>query len=591
MNLSLVSMHIEPSARAVPLATGMLAASLGKAFPDALRISLADFYLGRDVAEYATEVLRQDPDLVGLSLYVWNREVLLALAREIKARRPKLIVFVGGPEVSAGPADFKEHPAIDLILPGEGEDIVVEAVRLLLEGCPLAQVVRRLSPGLVRDLASLPSPFLTGVLPPEDYPGLLWELSRGCPFRCDFCFESRGSERVRRFPSERLREELELFAASGVRQLFVLDPTFNYHPQQAKQMLRMMAKVAPKIHYTIEVRAEFIDEEMAELFAGIDCALQIGLQSADPAVLANVHRRIDPDDFTARILLLHQAGVTYGFDLIYGLPGDSLPGFLYSLDFALGLCPNHLDIFPLAVLPGTRLAENAEGFGLVHQTRAPYHLLSSPTFTAEDLKRAERVARACELFYNRGRAVPWFDLILDNLEMTPAAFFTRLADLLPAAEPDGKEIIDWQQQVVAGLFQGQDKPVVADLAADVIAWFGYSSALLYGEIEAASVPEAPGRFHLNPHSCFVSFARDPEALLEKLEMGVTDLEVVALLVPEEAAEVLLYLHQGNVALGVFSPPELAWLKSLEPAGGDRPADGELAEFCDAALAEGVVLES
>ena len=590
MNLTLVSIHIEPSARAVPLATGMLAASLHQAFPADLTTHLADFYLGQGVAEYAQEVLRQAPDVVGLSMYVWNREPMLSLAAELKKQRPRLVIFAGGPEVTAAPDGIAQHAAIDFVLPGEGENIVVKAVQLLMEDCPPAHIGDRLHAAPVADLSRLPSPYLTGLLPPDQYPGLLWELSRGCPFRCDFCFESRGSDKVRRFSLDRLRDELELFAVSGVQQLFVLDPTFNYNPTHAKQLLRMMAEVAPEIHYTIEVRAEFIDEEMAGLFAGINCALQIGLQSADPTVLAKVNRTLDPDDFVERILLLHEAGVVYGFDLIYGLPDDHLQGFLDSLDFALGLRPNHLDIFPLAVLPGTRLAETADHFDLQHQPHAPYTLISSPTFSAGDMQRAGSIARACDLFYNRGRAVPWFDLMLDNLEITPVQFFALLADQLPEAELDGVEIIAWQQQVLVGMFQAQDKRVAASLAEDVVAWFGYSSALLCGELGESGAPRETGRLYLTPSSCFVSFGRDPEALLEKLEMGVVDLEVVAMLVPDAPCEVMLYLHEGSVALGIFTTEELAWLKSLGK-GGFRPTASVLAEFCDAAVAEGLVVES
>jgi hypothetical protein len=590
MNLTLVSMHIEPSSRAVPLATGMLAASLHQAFPVGLTTRLADCYLGQGGAECAEKVLRQAPDVVGLSMYVWNREPMLSLAAELKRQRPNLVVFAGGPEVTAAPDGIEPHDAIDFVLPGEGEEIVVKAMQLLVDGFPPAQIGTRIQVEPVADLSRLPSPYLTGFLPPDQYPGLLWELSRGCPFRCDFCFESRGSDRVRRFPLDRLRAELELFDASGVQQLFVLDPTFNYNASHAKQLLRMMAEVAPEIHYTIEVRAEFIDEEMAGLFAGINCALQIGLQSADPVVLAKVNRTLDPDDFVERILLLHEAGVVYGFDLIYGLPGDHLQGFLDSLDFALGLRPNHLDIFPLAVLPGTRLSETADQFGLQHLSHAPYTLTSSPTFSADDLARAGTIARSCDLFYNRGRAVPWFDLMLDNLEITPVEFFTLLADQLPEAALEGAGIIAWQQQVLAGMFQAQDKQAAASLAGDVVAWFGYSSALLCGELDGDGVPRETGRLYLNPHSCFVSFGRDPEALLEKLEMGVVDLEVVEMLVPEDPCEVMLYLHEGSVALGVFTPEELAWLKSLGN-GGARPTAKGLVAFCDAALAEGLVFES
>lgn len=590
MNITLVSMHIEPSSRAVPLATGMLAASLHQAFPVSLTTHLADYYLGQGVAACAEELLRQAPDVVGLSMYVWNREPMLSLAAELKMHQPHLVIFAGGPEVTADPDAIAKHAAIDFVLPGEGEEIVVKAMQFLMEDCSPADIGERIHAAPVTDLSRLPSPYLTGLLAPEQYPGLLWELSRGCPFRCDFCFESRGSDKVRRFPLDRLRAELELFAASGVQQLFVLDPTFNYNPTHAKQLLRMMAEVAPEIHYTIEVRAEFIDEEMAGLFAGINCALQIGLQSADPVVLAKVNRTLDPDDFVERILLLHEAGVVYGFDLIYGLPWDHLQGFLDSLDFALGLRPNHLDIFPLAVLPGTRLAETADHFGLKYQPAAPYKLTSSPTFSAGDMDQAGSIARACDLFYNRGRAVPWFDLMLDNLEITPVQFFTSLVDQLPEAALDGVEIITWQQQVLSGMFQDQDKQVSASLAVDVVAWFGYSSALLCGDLAEVRAPRETDRLYLNPNSCFVSFGRDPEALLEKLEMGVVDLEVVEMLVPAAPCEVMLYLHEGSVALGIFTSEELAWLKSLGK-GGIRPSSEGLAEFCDAALDEGLVLKS
>ncbi|APG25106.1 B12-binding domain-containing radical SAM protein [Syntrophotalea acetylenica] len=590
MNLTLVSMHIEPSSRAVPLASGMLAAALRQAFPLGLTTCLIDFFLMQESAECAELVLEQAPDVVGLSVYTWNRDKLLELAGALKTFQPGVVIFAGGPEVTADPSVIAGHPAIDFVLPGEGERRVVEVLHLLQQGEEPLQVGEWPDAGTVEDLASLPSPFLTGVLPPERYPGLLWELSRGCPFHCDFCFESRGSDRVRRFPEQRLRAELELFATAGVQQLFVLDPTFNFDAQRAKNLLRMMAQVAPHIHYTLEVRAEFIDEEMAGLFADINCALQIGLQSADPAVLARVHRHIDPADFAERILLLHEAGVVYGFDLIYGLPGDSLQGFLSSLDFALGLRPNHLDIFPLAVLPGTRLADNARNLGLEYQTCPPYRLVSSPTFSAGDMARAGYIAGVCDLFYNRGRAVPWFDLILENLEINAARFFERLADELPEEEPVGEALIAWQQQVLREMFLSQDKPLAADLAADVVAWFGFAAALQCQELVPGPVPDDPGRLYLIPEGRFVRFGRDPEALLEKLEMGVTDFDVVAMLVPEQPCEALLYLHQGEVALGVFTPRECAWLQSLAD-GGCRPQDDALAEFCDAALAEGVVRKS
>ena len=75
------------------------------------------------------------------------------------------------------------------------------------------------------------------------------------------------------------------------------------------------------------MRSEFIDAEMARLFARLNCSLQIGLQSADPRVHKEVRRIFSPSDFMAKVALLNEAGAIFGFDLIYGLPGDTLRGF------------------------------------------------------------------------------------------------------------------------------------------------------------------------------------------------------------------------------------------------------------------------
>ena len=146
----------------------------------------------------------------------------------------------------------------------------------------------------MKDLATLPSPYLDGSLDPSAYPGMLWELSRGCPFRCDFCFESRGTSGIRRVPMARVKAELLHFEACGVSQVFVLDPTFNFDQRQAKAILHLIAEQAPAIHFFFELRSEFIDAELAKLFAAIRCSLQIGLQSADDAVLRKISRSIDP---------------------------------------------------------------------------------------------------------------------------------------------------------------------------------------------------------------------------------------------------------------------------------------------------------
>jgi hypothetical protein len=540
MNLVLVAIHLEPSPRSVPLGPAMLASVLRRAHPEAIQTRVLDLFLQQSAEACAEEILALDPHWVGFSIYVWNRSLSRAIARILRLRNPAILLFAGGSEATADPVSLQGEGWLDLVLPGEGEELIVDILGSLLKGIPLEAVRRTIRPSVVKNLATLPSPYLDGSLDPSAYSGMLWELSRGCPFRCDFCFESRGTSGIRRIPMTRVEAELLHFEACGVSQVFVLDPTFNFDPRQAKAILRLIAKQAPAIHFFFELRSEFIDAELAQLFASIRCTLQIGLQSADDAVLRSISRSIDREDFEAKVLLLHQAGAIYGFDLIYGLPGDTLEGFHASLDFALSLVPNHVDIFPLSVLPGTRLHDTAPDFGLRHQEDSPYTVIASPTFTQADMGTAARMARACDLMYNQGKAVPWFALLLEALALTPSGLFARFADFLDThTDPD---ITALQVAFFGACFPD---PVVAGVAADIVTYFGRSGTLL----------EAMALDPQGTHSCLATFHHDPMVLLEHLETGITELEHLAEALPKQACQARLFVEEGEVHLQILDAEE------------------------------------
>ena len=542
MDLVLAAIHLEPSPRAVPLGPAMLASALARAFGGQVRTRVLDLFLQDRPEHCADRILESAPQAVGFSMYVWNRGLALATARELKARRPELVVFAGGAEATADLAGVLADPAIDFVLPGEGEELIVAAMALLRAGVAPEGLLAGLRPGPVADLATLASPFLDGTLLPARYTGQLWELSRGCPFTCDFCFESRGAAGTRRIPMERVQAELELFEAAQVSQVFVLDPTFNYHRKQAKEVLRLIARTAPGIHFFFEIRSEFLDRELARLFAGIRCTLQIGLQSAQEAVLRNIGRTLDAADFQAKILLLHQAGATYGFDLIYGLPGDTLAGWKASLDFALAMVPNHLDIFRLSVLPGTRLRETAAGFGLEYQEGNPYQVLATPTFSGAELDQAGRIARACDRFYNEGKAVPWFGIVQAALELEPSELFARFADHLEAHP--GADVTAQQRGFLTAQFQGQgQRPEMATVAADLATWFG----------ACAELAEAANREPGAAQERSADFQHDPRALIEQLGAGITELEDLSYVLPAEPCTALLHWAGGQPEIARVTP--------------------------------------
>jgi len=465
IRIALVTIHASEGSEAVPLGAACVASAL-KADPvlkDRISILLIEAFPSEPAPLLARRIQAFRPHAVGFSLYLWNREASVAAAA-LLVRMPdaaasvvaipefagsaafggnRPFLFAGGPDATARPEGLSADAGgpFDFIVRGEGEAAVVALFRAFAtDGNALAGGLQACSesvPGL--DLATLTSPWLDGTLDPAQRDGVLWELARGCPFACSYCFESKGERRVRYFPQERIDAELAAFEnasleGKGVKSVFVLDPTFNADKDRARRMLDRIASKKSNMHFHFEVRAETLDRGLAKRFAAIGASIQIGLQSSDPVVCSLVGRKLEKGLFASRIGLLNDEGAVFGLDLIYGLPGDKLEGWFQSLDFALGLYPNNLDLFRLAVLPGTELWDRAAELGLDHDHDAPYLVRSTPLFPATALDKAERLSRATDLFYNKGRAVAWFNQVLSPLGVRPSIFlddFARFMERVP----------------------------------------------------------------------------------------------------------------------------------------------------------------
>jgi radical SAM superfamily enzyme YgiQ (UPF0313 family) len=575
-----------------------------------------DFYLQDDPMECVSSILAEQPAIVGFSLYIWNRERCLELAAAIRRLSPGIILCAGGPEVTADPEGILVCRAFDFLIPGEGEVPFRQAMTRLEAGRPLTGITGVVIRGssftpasVITDLDELPSPYLSGTLDATGDGTALWQLSRGCSFHCDFCFDPKGDTGVRRFSLTRIADELRFFADNNVNQIFVLDSTFNLDMVRAKKILRMIAHVAPHIHFHFEVRSEFIDKEMAQLFASITCSLQIGLQSADPQVLKNVNRSFSAKDFASRIRILNSCGVVFGFDLIYGLPGDSFKGFLKSIDFAIGLYPNHLDIFPLALLPGTRLASNG-AFGLEHLPTPPYTLVRSPTFTEAAMSEAAALATACDIFYTRGKAVAWFNSIITSLNIPASQFFGDFSAWLGGyregniSESDLTDDEVWQVQrkYLTELFSTVRHRRVLPLVLDLVDYhYHYAAALLstppdiLTEDQIAETLKLPVPLRLAPSARIAGFHYDVDDILDAGEITLASFVQSH---PRRGSYAIIYPRGPEIVTESVDKFYFNLLKSLDGQSAFRTfmtrfshRKAEVREFIEFALQEGIITRS
>lgn len=619
MHLHLVTIHAMPSPQALPLAAVYL-----KAYLDArptpvqpVTVTCDEFYSGTPCDDICNAILAAKPNIVGFPLYVWNRLECCAVAKQLRLEAPELKIIAGGPEATADPTGVLAEAPFDFLVVGEGELTMGEVLDRLAARQDLdtvmgvAQrvagkvVVTRRPP--IADLGILPSPYLAGLLDNNIATGVVWQLSRGCSFGCDFCFDGMGDRKVRRYPVERLEAELDYVVSRGVSQIFVLDSTFNQNVKRAKTMLRLIRKKAPRIHCHFEVRHELLDEEQAHLFSQLTCSLQLGLQSADPEVARNVNRKLDRDDFVAKVMMLNEVGAAFGFDLIYGLPGDTLERFKEGLDFALSLYPNHLDIFPLSVLPGTALAGRADKLGMQHLPKPPYTLIESPTFPLDDMTAARRLGAACDTFYTRGKAVAWFNGITAALRLTPVDFLEAFADWLRGktgketkeADFRDEEIWQLQREFLSVMFIRHKVKKLLPLALDCVDYhYHYAAAMM------AVPPETPSaktlsRIDLLHHplvkATSARLATFTYEILELLEAGEPSLPEFYGAFRPSGSHAVIYPHDGEVCTESLATPYYSLLERLNGAALTAtilPECGldadEAREFLQFAIEEGIV---
>lgn len=416
-----------------------------------VKAAVYENYVSYNAEEQAKLCASRSPSAVGLSVYIWNYEWFKSFAKTLHALDKNIIIFAGGPQASVFKTDFPEYLSFAVL--GEGEITTVKLLERAFNGETIKQAVQSELP----DLNTLESVFLTGQADNQlrQTDSVLWEMTRGCPYTCAFCFESRGNRRVRNFPLQRIKEEFFYLLKFDIRRIFVLDPTFNLDMKRAKEILSFLIENAPpEIHFTFEIRAELIDQELATLLSRLNCSVQIGLQSSDEKVLKAINRTFDRNLFKKNLNLLSKEGVAFGLDIIIGLPEDTLKTFRSTIDFAVSLQPSNIDCFVLSLLPGTELNERQQELRLVTDESIFRNLISSPTFSKEDIESAKELAEAMNLFYTKGQADMWIHCILETLNISACNLFSLFSKWMrQTGRSEEEDIWILQDDFVTSLFE------------------------------------------------------------------------------------------------------------------------------------------
>ncbi|MBM3599002.1 MAG: radical SAM protein [Alphaproteobacteria bacterium] len=329
----------------------------------------------------------RDADIVGFSIYVWNVQLSLEIARRLKAERPDRLIVFGGPQVPDKPEAFlRANPFIDLVVHNEGEQTFLQ----LLEHYPSRDwsgfdgvsyvasdgtFVRKPNAQRFRDIAQLPSPFLTDMFEPlmaanpQETWIVLWETNRGCPFQCTFCdWGSATAAKVLQFDVDRLMNEIDWFSRHKIEFVFCCDANFGILPRDV-EIAQRVAENKKKYGYpkALSVQNTKNATERAYLTqkilsdAGLNKGVALSLQSVDHVTLTNIKRQnISLDTYLELQKRFTRDNVETYSDLILGLPGETFESFVSGVAQVIESGQhNRIQFNNLSILPNAEMGDPA----------------------------------------------------------------------------------------------------------------------------------------------------------------------------------------------------------------------------------------
>ena len=420
-----------------------------------------------------------NPTVAAFSVSMWNANLSMEIARQVKKKFPDCLTVFGGPHIPYDAEEFFEkYPFVDITVRGDGEQTFANILLRFLESRDFKDI-----PGIsyrdkegryikspvehtpAKDLDIYPLPYLTGVFDEAmaknkdiDFQAIV-ETNRGCPFLCAFCFWGQGglNTRFRFFSPETIAKTADWLGQHKIKYVFCADLNFGMFkrdPELAHYFVNAKLKYGypEKFRVCYGKNAEESVYETAKLLAehGLAKTITLARQSNDKETLKNIRRsNIRLEVYNNLQRRYHSEEMSTYTELILGLPGETYETFIKGLEEIMqNIINNQVFIYHCQVLPNTELAkkEYIQRYGIVtrsvplnevHAAVRPLELtteyedivIATNSMPVEDWKKASVVSWVTQLFHGLKACFYITNYLVDRFHIKYMEFFEYVAQM------------------------------------------------------------------------------------------------------------------------------------------------------------------
>jgi len=374
------------SAESMPLNIGYVASYCKKQFGNNVEISLFKY-----INDLEKAIRESPPDILGLSNYVWGKNVSYEIIRMMSEVDPDVLNVWGGPNF---PIDFpsqekfmKEFPKVDIYVPVDGEigfsnivehalkasskkDIRQKVLSKPIDGCVSRDTDGKLQYTIpvirIKKLDEIPSPYTTGILD-KFFDGKLapmMQTNRGCPFHCTFCADGKDEvNQVNNFSTERVKEELDYivkYKHKDTRNMIFSDLNFGMYPRD-QEIAKYISDLQLKHNYPDFIYISTGKNQKEKVINAIktlkdSMPLWMSVQSLDKGVLKNIRRdNISTDHMLALYPAIKAANLQTRAEVILGLPGETHENHMTTLRELIQARMDEIQVHTCMLLDGSEM--------------------------------------------------------------------------------------------------------------------------------------------------------------------------------------------------------------------------------------------
>ncbi len=388
-----------------PSGLGYLAATLTRAGHD---VEIFDINVHRPTdAEFDARIAASDYDLCGIGGLITIYATIKRLATRIKTIHPGRPLIIGGSCATSAPHVTLTNTPADYLCIGEGEITLVELAGALASGGPIDTIPgiwRRDSSG--NPVANPPRGYIKNI---DTIPFPKWDLfdsdiyainpigavnvnkwidgsssdenirrsfniisSRGCPYKCTYCYHDFMGASYRFRSAENIFEEFVLLKEKyNVEYIHFNDDCFIVNRENVLRFCDILIRENIGVEWGCAGRVNLMSEPLIERMKEAGCVmLCYGIESGSPEVLRRCRKSVNVEQAKTAIRMTQKIMGWADCSFIVGLPGENRDTLRETVDFCkeLGLAP---EVFFFATpYPGTELYTIARDMGAIPDEEA-----------------------------------------------------------------------------------------------------------------------------------------------------------------------------------------------------------------------------